>query len=166
MRLDQRLAAVGSLGVFARLVELAERCPELEAGRLVGLPWGATHGEYRRPRLLGERCPLDSRGSKDERARRCVDALAVQLEPRVTALNEVELLLSVSNVGFVVLIDDPVACLVTGPGAHAEGRNPEVVANGSPGTTTVVDFFDLIETRGCVLTHGDPPLDRHHSPRS
>ena len=125
--LQQLAAAVGGLGVLARLVQRVQRPPELPALRLIGLPRHASDRNDRRGRLLREGGPLRSRRHEDEHARRRVDGLAIDLEPSAPAVDEVELLVPV--VGLVVLVEDPGARLTAGPSVDAEGRNAEVMSN-------------------------------------
>src|SRR5207253_7691305 len=103
-------------------------------------------------RLLGERRALDVGPDVDQRADGGLHRLAVELEPGTAALHEVELLLSVV-LALVVLIDDPVARLATGPGVNAEGRDAEVVADWSRRRAAVADLVDLVEVRNFVTVH-------------
>src|SRR5919198_40484 len=147
MRFDRLARAVGSLGVLALLVEVVERHPDLPPGRLVGLPRGPAEGDDRRARLLGKGRPLDARARVDERPGGRVHLLAVELEPRPAALNEVELLLLLVVV-LVVLVDDPVAGVAGSPSVDAEGRNAEVAPDG-PRRAAVAhpELLDLLEMR-------------------
>ena len=83
-----------------------------------------------------------------------VHALAVELERRAAALDEVELLVVVVGVRLVVLVDDPVARLATRPRVHVEGRDAEVVPDGPPRAAAVTLLLDLVEMRYCVAVHG------------
>src|ERR671922_2239388 len=154
MGLGELESPVGGLGVFAGLVEAVERPPDLPAGRLVRLPRRAADRDDRRARLLGEGRALDARAREDERAGGRVHPLAVELERGAAALDEIQLLLLVLVLRLVVLVDDPAARLVAGPGVDAEGRDPEVVPNGPPGFAAIADLFDLVEMRDCVSGHG------------
>ena len=122
---------------------------------LVRLPRGSAERDDRRLGLLGERRPLHTGSGKDERAGGRVHALAVELERRAALLDEVELLILVR---LVVLVDDPVARVVARPRVDAEGRDAEVVADGSPRTAPVVRFVDLVEVRDRVTTHKTPSI--------
>src|SRR5438105_3724678 len=153
MGLDLLACTVGGLGVLARLVQVVVRPPDLPAVDLVRLPRGRAYGDDRRPRFLGERRPLDARAGEDERAGGRVYLLAVELEPRATGLNEVELLLLVLVVRLVVFVDDPVAGLPARPGVDAERPDPEVMPDRAPGRAAVVDLVDLVEFRHCVIAH-------------
>src|SRR4029077_12120183 len=102
--------------------------------------------------LLGERRALDLGPDEDQRAGWRLHRLALGLQPGTAALHEVELLVSVIA-ALVVLIDDSVARLATGPGVDAEGRDAEVVADWSRRTASVADLVDLVEVRDCVATH-------------
>src|SRR2546430_13709084 len=62
------------------------------------------------------------------KTKRRVEPLAVQLEGSTALQDEVELLVPV--VLLVVLVDDLVARLPTGPRVHAESRDPEVMPDG------------------------------------
>src|SRR4029450_10657922 len=151
MGLDQLAPPICGLGVPARLVEGPERAPELVAVGLVGLSGRAADRDDRRPRLLGERRPLDARAGEDECAGRRIDPLAVELEAGTAALNQVELLVLAR---LVVLVDDPGACLAARPGIDAEGRDAEVVPDRPRGTAPVADLVDLVKMRHCVTAHG------------
>src|SRR6185312_4616964 len=151
--LDQLAASVSDLSVFACFIERAERRPELKTTGLVRLPRGAAEGNDGRARLLGKRRALHLGPNEDQRADGRLHRLAVELEPGTPTLHEVELLVSVV-LALVVLIDDSVACLATGPGVNAEGRDAEVVADWSRRTAPVADLVDLVEVRHCVATHG------------
>src|SRR6478752_1362527 len=150
--LDQRTTSVCGLGVLACVVERPERRPDLKTSGFVRLPRRATEGNKRRPRLLGERRALDIGRDEDQRADGRLQRLAVELEPGTAALHEVELLVSILPT-LVVLIDDSVARLATGPGVDAEGPDTEVVADWSRRTAAVADLVDLVEVRHCVATH-------------
>jgi hypothetical protein len=94
-----------------------------------------------------------------------VHLLTVKLEPRVSTMDEVELLVRVllHVIGsqmtwlacqLVVLVDDPVARLAGRPGVDAEGRDAEVVPYRPPGAAAVADLVDVVKLRHCVTAHG------------
>ena len=95
MSFDQLASPIGSLGVFAGLVEVIERNPKLTALGLLRVPRSSADRDERRPRLLSERRPLHLGANEDECARGCVHPLAVELERRAPSLDEVQLLLQV-----------------------------------------------------------------------
>src|SRR6185312_15494970 len=96
------------------------------------------------------------------RARRGVDLLAVELEAGPAGVDEVELLVLAL---LVVLVQDAVAGLVAGPRVDAEGRDVEVVADGSPGLAAVGDLGDLVDMRqGVSAAHWGPPAGRVSGP--
>src|ERR1700759_1494229 len=128
MSLDQLTALVRGLGVLARLIQRAERRPDLHTTGLVCLPRRAAEGDDRRPRLLGERRALYVGPDEDQRADWRLHRLAGELEPCTAGLHEVELFVSVVA-ALVVLVDDSVARLATDPGVDAERRDAEVVAD-------------------------------------
>jgi hypothetical protein len=134
------------------LVERAERRPDLPAVRLVDLSSRAAERDDRRPRLFGERRPLDTGASEDERTGRRVHPFAVELERRAATVNEVELLARVV-VGLVMLVDDPVARGPGRPCVDAEGRDAEVLPDRPPRTAAVGDLVDLVKVRHCVHGH-------------
>jgi hypothetical protein len=68
-------------------------------------------------------------------------------------VDEMELFLPVPHLGLIVLVDDPVARLASGPGVDAEGRDPEVVSDRPRSTAAVADLVDFLELRHCVTTH-------------
>jgi hypothetical protein len=82
MSFDQLASPIGSLGVFAGLVEVVERQPKLAALGFVRLPRSSAKRDERRSRLPRERRPLDLGASEDECACGCVDTFAVELERR------------------------------------------------------------------------------------
>src|SRR6185503_11950977 len=135
--------------------------PELPADRLVRLAGRCADGDDRRARLLGERGPLHIGLDEDERPRRSVDRLAVELEPRAPLEHEVELLVAVARirVRLVVLVQDAVADLPPRPGSDAERRDAEVMANGPIRFPPVVDLLHLVETRDAVVVHRVPSSD-------
>src|SRR5439155_428325 len=155
IRLGQRPAALGGLGVLAGLVQRAERSPELPAVRLVCLSRDGADRHDRRPGLLGERRSLHAGTSEHECAGRALHPLAIELEHRAPLQDEVELLVPVRFV-LVVLVDDPVARGTCRPRVDAEGRDAEVVPDGSHGTPAVVDLVDLVEVRDRVRSHMTP----------
>src|SRR3954452_3401877 len=93
VRRGQVPSLVGRFGVAPLLVEPASRGPELPPGWPVHAARRAPHGQDRRLRLLGERRSLHARPGEDERSGWCVEAFAVEFEPRSAALDEVELLI-------------------------------------------------------------------------
>src|SRR5439155_12538257 len=103
----------------------AERRPDLPAAGLVDLPRRATERDHDRPRLLGERRSLDAGMGEDERAGRRVHPLAVQLERRMAAVDEVQLLAAI--IRLIVLVDDPVARIRGGKRVDAERCDAQVV---------------------------------------
>src|SRR6266480_1681089 len=141
---------VGRFGVAPLLVEPAGRRPELPSGRLVRAARRGPHGQDRRLRLLGEGRSLHARPGEDERAGWRVDALAVKLESRSAALDEVELLILSL---LVVLVDDPVSRLPTRPGVDPERRDAKVVAHRTPRLAAVADLVDVLQVGDCVLAH-------------
>jgi hypothetical protein len=119
----QLASPVGGLGVLARLVERAERRPELPADGFVCPPGRSPECDDRCPRLLRKRRPLDARACEDEGASGRVHAVTVELEPRASSLDEVELLLP--GVRLIVLVDDPVARVAGGPGVTPKDVIPK-----------------------------------------
>ena len=108
MRLGQSRATVGRLGVLARLVERAERRPELPAFGLVRLSGRAAECDDRRPGLLGERRSLHAGAGEDEGAGGRDHRSPSSSKAARPRSDEVELLVRV-RLGLVVLVDDPVA---------------------------------------------------------
>src|SRR5262245_10326924 len=104
---------------------MVQRHPDLAALGLVRLPRSSADRDDRRPRLLGERCPRDVGASEDECARGCVHPLAVELERRAPALDEVKLLLQVVLLRLVVLVDEPIAHLMSCKRVDAERVMPK-----------------------------------------
>src|SRR5262245_21610132 len=154
--LEELAPAVGDRPVVASVVELAQlQEPDLPAEDLECLARRAADRDDRRRRLFCERRSLHARLHEDERARRCVHALAVELEPRASGVHEVELLLPVSRVGrhLVVLVDDPVADGLSGPCVHAERLDAEVMANRPERDAAVVHLADLVQPRDAVRRH-------------
>src|SRR5207253_7197934 len=99
---------------------------------------------------------------KDESAGGRDHPVAVELEHGAPAQNDVKLLVRV-RLRLVVLVDDPVARVTGRPRVDAEGRDAEVVPDGSPWTAPVVHLVDLVEVRDRVPTH-ETPSRRRHSP--
>src|SRR5690349_21171285 len=126
------LALVGNGGVVARLVQWAERAPELPAGRLVRLSRRSTDGDDRRVGLLGERGSRDAARDEHERAGRRVDRVSVHLEPGTPGLHEVQLLRGVVLPGLVVLVDHAVARLVGRERVDAERLDAELETHAAP----------------------------------
>src|SRR5262245_19293023 len=116
---------------------MVQRHPELAALGLVRPPRSSADRHDRRPRLLTERRPADVGANEDECARGCVHPLAVELERRAPALDEIQLLLQVMLLRLVVLVDDPIAHLMSGEGIDAEGRDTEVEPDRPPRTAAV-----------------------------
>ncbi len=74
----------------------------------------------------------DVRGA-DERAGRCIDDRAVDLESRSAGVHEVQLLmLLIVGIGVVVLSDEPVAGELGRVAVDPERGDPEVVADRLP----------------------------------
>src|SRR6185312_14387775 len=126
---------------------MVERHPDLAALGLVRLPRSSAERNDRRSRLLSERCPLNGGASKDECARGCVHPLAVELERRAAALDEVKLLLQVMLLRLVVLVDEPIAHLMGCKCVDAERRDAEVEPDGARKDTAVIDLVDLVNPR-------------------
>ena len=160
-RLDDLAQPLRDLGVLTRLVAGPERSPELPAAGVVRLARRAADHEDRRSGLLRERRSLHSGTGEDERAGGRVDPLAVELEDRVPALDEVELLLPV--VRLVVLVDDPVARRPGRPRRRAERGDPQVVPHGAVGLATVVQLLDLVQSCNRIVAH---EIDRVRLSRS
>src|SRR5215471_9506404 len=110
---------------------MVQRHPDLAALGLVRLPRSPADRNDRRPRLLGERCTPEVGANEDECARGCVYPLAVKLEGRVPALDEIKLLLQVMLLRLVVLVDEPIARLMSRKCVDAERRDAEVEPDGS-----------------------------------
>jgi len=85
-------------------------------------------------------------GDEDERARRRVDLLTVDLEGGVTVDDDVQLLVLRHQLG--VLADDRVAGLLGLIRVGAEGPDPEVLADREPG----VSLLDVVQMR-CSVAH-------------
>src|SRR5205807_8203297 len=77
--------------------------------------------------------------------------LPVELEGGAPPQHDIQLL--VRLVRLVVLVDDSVARLTGGPRVDSEGRDAEVVPDGSPWFAPVVDLVDLVEVRDRATTH-------------
>ncbi len=86
---------------------------------------------------------------EDERPGRRVHPLPVELEHGASLQDEVELLVRV-RLRLVVLVDDPVACVVARPGVDTESRDAEVVSDGSPWLAPIGRLVDLFEVRDRV----------------
>ena len=81
---------------------------------------------------MGDRASLDRRISdEDQRACGRVDLLALERERRVSADDDVQLLLASVSMGLVVLLDDH-ARLDGDVGVHAEGADVEIVPDRVP----------------------------------
>src|SRR5262245_47220394 len=132
---------------------MVQRHPDLAALGLVRLPRSSADRNDRRPRLLTERCPLDVGANEDECARGCVHALAVELEGRAPALDEIKLLLQIMLLRLVVLVDEPIADLMSCKGVDAERRDAEVEPDGPRKDAAVIDFVDLVDPRHRVTAH-------------
>src|SRR5262249_20877792 len=102
------------------------------------------------------------RGEHESPGRR-VDPLAVELEHRVAAQHEKELLVS-GGVILVVLVDDEVARRMGRPGGHSERRYAQVVPDRPIVTADVRKFLDLVQMRNRIPSHR--PTYRRRSPRS
>ena len=150
VRLDRPAGPVGGPGVVAGLAQRAERRPDLEAQDLVRLARLATHDDDRRPVLLRERRPLHAGLSEDERPRRHVHPLAIELEGRAALEHEVQLLLVVL---LGVLVDDPVAGLSACEAADAERSDAEVLPHRPIRRAAVVDLVDRVEAGDGVGGH-------------
>src|SRR5215831_5463831 len=132
---------------------MVQRHPDLAALGLVRLPWSSADRHDRRPRLLSERCPLNFGANEDECARGCVHPLAVELERRAPALDEVELLLQIMLLRLVVLVDEPIAHLMRGKRVDAERRDAEMEPDGARKDAAVIDLVDLVNPRRRVTAH-------------
>src|SRR4029079_851206 len=89
---------------------------------------------------------------KDHGAGRRNHAVAVELKRGAPLQNQVELLVRVRILLFV-LVDDPVPRVAPGPRVDPEGRDAEVVPHRSIGTAPVVPLLDLVEARDRVTAH-------------
>ena len=148
-RLERLATPVDHVLVLAGFVCGMELGPDLPATDLERLSDLAADRDHRRPCLDGERCPVSARLHEHERAGRCVDGVAVDLEPRVTAEDDVELLAALV---LLVLGHEPVAHARGRPGVRAECGDPEVVPNRSHvRLLPVVDVLHLIHGRDPVL---------------
>src|SRR6266511_2372997 len=126
---------------------MGQRPPDLAAVGFVRLPRSSADRNDRRPRLLTERCPPDVGANEDECARGCVHPLAVELERRAPALDEIKLLLQVMLLRLVVLVDEPIAHLMSCKCIDAERRDAEVEPDGPRGDAAVIDLVDLVNPR-------------------
>src|SRR5262245_10754831 len=147
MNLNQLAGPVGRLGMLAGVGQRVENLP---VGRFVRPSRSRPERENRGIGLLRERRPYGARAREHERAGRCVEALAVDLEDGVTADDEVELLLVV-----VVLRDHAIARLATRPGVDPQRRDPEVVPHRPQAAAAVRDLVDLVELRRRISVHGN-----------
>jgi hypothetical protein len=84
-----------------------------------------------------------------------VDPVAVELEHRVAAHDEKELLVS-GGIVLVVLVDDGVARRTGRPSGHPERRDAQVVPDRPVVTACVRKFLDLVQMRNRVTSHGPP----------
>src|SRR5262245_30628781 len=132
---------------------MVQRHPDLAALRLVRLPRSSADRNDRRPRLLTERCPLNVGANEDECARGCVHPLAVELERRAPALDEIKLLLQVMLLRLVVLVDEPIAHLMSCKCVDAERCDAEVEPDGPRKDAAVIDLVDLVNPRHRVTAH-------------
>jgi len=132
--------------------------PDLAALGLVGLPRSSADCDDRRPRFLGERCTPDVRANEDQCARGRVHPLAIELERRAPALDEIKLLLQVMLLRLVVLVDEPIAHLMTCKCVDAERRDAEVEPDGPRENAAVIDLVDLLNPRHRVTAHSAVPL--------
>jgi len=89
---------------------------------------------------------------EDESAGGRDHAVVIELEHGPPPQNEVQPLVAV-RLRLVVLVENPVACLTTGPRVDTEGGDAEVVPDGSPGRAPVVHLVDLVEVRDRVAAH-------------
>src|SRR5262245_54581681 len=145
---------------------MVQRHPDLAALGLVRLPRSSADRNDRRPRLLTERCPLDVGANEDECARGCVHALAVELERRAPALDEIQLFLQVMLLRLVVLVDEPIADLMSCECVDAERRDAEVEPDGSRKDAAVIDLVDLVDPRQRVTAHSAVLLEVVGTPLS
>src|SRR5262245_45831946 len=132
---------------------MVQRHPDLAALGLVRLPRSSADRNDRRPRLLTERGPLDVGANEDECARGCVHPFAVELERRAPALDEIKLLLQVMLLRLVVLVDDPIAHLMSCKRVDAERLDAEVEPDGPRKDAAVIDLVDLVDPRHRVTAH-------------
>src|SRR5262245_66514339 len=145
---------------------MIQRHPDLAALGLVRLPRSSADRNDRRPRLLTERCPLNVGANEDECARGCVHPLAVELERRAPARHEIQLLLQVMLLRLVVLVDEPIAHLMSCKCVDAERRDAEVEPDGPRKDAAVIDLVDLVNPRHRVTAHSAVPSQvvRGHPP--
>src|SRR6266496_3840181 len=132
---------------------MGQRPPDLAAVGFVRLPRSSADRNDRRPRLLTERCPPDVGANEDECARGGVHPLAVELERRAPALDEVQLLLQVMLLRLVVLVDEPIAHLMSCKCVDAERRDAEVEPDGARKNAAVIDLVDLVNLGHRVTVH-------------
>src|SRR5581483_7883609 len=91
-----------------------------------------------------------------------IDALAVDLEPRVPARDDVELLVGrLLALLLLVLVDDPVAGVVRRPGRDTERADAEVVPHRLHRAASVLQHRNLVDVRDRVSAHlEEPPPSR------
>src|SRR6476659_9120583 len=150
LRLDRRAGLIGGLGVVAGLVQSVERRPGFEAEDLVRLARLAADNDDRRSVLVRERRPLHAGLGEDQRSRRRVHSLAVELEGSSALEHEVQLFLVVL---LGMLVDDPVAGLAAGEAVDAEGRDPEMVPHRPVRNAAVVALLARVEAADAVGGH-------------
>jgi len=125
---NQRFQAVRDLGVRARLIQRGEWRPELPAPGLIRVSRCALQREDDRPVLHGSSQPAGTGRSEDESAGRRFHAVTFDLEHRMAAKNEKQLLVS-RRIVLVVLVDDDITCRVGAPRGHPKGCYVEVVSD-------------------------------------
>jgi hypothetical protein len=116
----------------------------------VRLAWLPAESDDRRPSLLGKRRPLHSRLGEDERPDRRIDPLAVELERRTTAMDEVELL--GINLLFM-LIDDPVTRLPARECINAKGRDADDAEQAAKGSGRPRSRRSDLAERPCIHSY-------------
>ena len=155
MSLDQDASAVSRLGVLARLVEGAERGPELPAVGLVRLSRGAAERDDRRPGLLGERRSLHSRGGRRRGCRRARPPGRRRARTRRAPAERGRAPRRVSS-------DSSCSLMIRSPASRAvhaltpKAVMPKWCRTGRYGLAPVVQLVDLVEVRDRVTTHGTP----------
>src|SRR6266545_5536423 len=150
---DQGAKTVGDLGVLAREIEGSKRSPEFPAAGLVRLTRRAFQGDDGRPFLCGGCHPLRAGRGENESSGRRVDPVTLELEHRVAAQDEEQLLVC-CRVALVVLVDDEVSRCMGSPGGHSERGDAQVVSDRPIVTACVVKFLDLVQMRNRVCSHG------------
>src|SRR3954454_333684 len=90
-RLERLSRALDHRVVVARLVRRMELRPYFPSARLIRLPDRAADRKHCRPGLVGKRGPVSLRPDEHECALEGVDGVAVDLEPRTAAKDDVEL---------------------------------------------------------------------------